>query len=419
MGQIASAWSKSITVQRKVSAVYGGNETAKFIPFDGVKNDYFGYATAISSAGDTIAIGAYYDDDKGSNSGSVYIYRRSGSTWVRSIKLVAYDGYSNDYFGHSLALSGDGQTLVVGSYLDDDEGTNSGSAYVYVRTGDDTWVFQSKLTSVTEILGDYFGRNVDISYNGNRIVIGVYLADTKGVDSGAMYIFDRSGTTWNEVFMASGSDSAANDYFGRGVAISPDGETVMIGAYQDDDKGSASGSVYVFRKVNSVWSQVAKIVPTDGAANDYFGFAIDLSYDGHRAVIASYLDDDKGSNSGSVYIYAEVNGVWTRETKLTASDGASTDYFGYSLSFDEAGVNLVIGAYLDDDKGSGSGSIYFFSKSTGTWIQKYKISGYDSAAGDYYGFSVSLSGNGAAVIAGAYLNNGNNLTKSGAVYLTE
>ena len=163
-------------------------------------------------------------------------------------------------------------------------------------------------------------------------------------------------------------DGAASDYFGVSVAIS-DG-TIVVGAYLDDDKykGPNSGSAYVFEKSDSSdatsWTQVAKLTADDGAASDYFGVSVAIS-DG-TIVVGAYLDDDKykGPNSGSAYVFEKSDSsdatTWTQAAKLTADDGATSDYFGRPVAISDG--TIVVGAYQDDDKGSSSGSAYVFGR---------------------------------------------------------
>jgi len=277
-------------------------------------------------------------------------------------KLTAKDGTWNDYFGYSVAVS-DG-IAVVGAYLDDDAGDNSGSAYVFEMSdsSDETsWTQVAKLTAADAFTGDYFGRSIAIS--DGTIVVGAYRDSDKGSNSGSAYVFEKSDssdeTSWTQVAKLTADDGAASDYFGVAVAIS-DG-TIVVGAHQDDDKGSGSGSAYVFEKSDSSdatsWTQVAKLTAADGAASDYFGRSIAIS-DG-TIVVGAYLDDDKGSGSGSAYVFEKSDSSdetsWTQVAKLTADDGAVSDRFGYSVAISD-GI-AVVGAYYDI---SYRGSAYIF-----------------------------------------------------------
>lgn len=416
MTLVSGFWSQPTSATKKI-VPFTGTEKAKFLAYDGAKDDYYGFSVGISYAGETIAIGAYLDDDIRAGSGSVYIYRKTGTTWAFHQKIVASDALGNDYSGECVAVSGDGNRVVISASNDDDNGLNSGTGRVYVLQNN-TWVLESKLIGSTTTSSDYFSRALDINHAGDRIVLSAYADDIKASDGGSITIFKRTGSTWFEEITISGSTTAATDYFGRAVAISGDGLTVISGAYQDDDEGTNSGSAFVFRCINGVWSQITKLIHTDIASSDYFGWAVDLSYNGKTAAIGAYLDDDKGSNSGSVSIFIEVNGVWSREIKIVASDGAATDYFGYSVSLSNNGKSLVIGSHLDDDKGSGSGSAYFYNKINGVWTFFKKLVASDGAASDNFGQCVQISGNGKIVISGSHLNDDKG-SASGSAYLYE
>ena len=201
------------------------------------------------------------------------------------------------------------------------------------------------------------------------MVIGAHGDDDKESGSGSAYVFTRDTagdltSGWTQVAKLTADDGAASDIFG--IYVSIDGDTMVIGAYYDDDKGSNSGSAYVFTRtiagdLTSGWTEVAKLTADDGAASDIFG--IYVSIDGDTMVIGAYYDDDKGSNSGSAYVFTrtiagDLTSGWTEVAKLTADDGAVDDYFGRSVSI--GGGTVVIGAYYDDDKGSSSGSAYVF-----------------------------------------------------------
>ena len=156
------------------------------------------------------------------------------------------------------------------------------------------------------------------------------------------------------------SDAASNDYFGMSVAFSNNG-LLAIGAHGDDDNGqNASGSVYLFSGSGTNWTEIKKLTASDAAAADYFGYSIAFSNNGILAV-GAFGDDDNGQNgSGSVYLYSGSGISWTQQAKLTASDANTGDNFGISVAFSNNGL-LAVGANLDDDNGqSGSGSVYLY-----------------------------------------------------------
>ena len=391
---------------------------------DGAGNDYFGYSVSID--GDTAVIGAYGDDDDGSTSGSAYVFTRTNGIWTQVAKLTAAspDGDSTDYFGHSVSIDGD--TVVIGAY-NDESPAGSGSVYVFTRNtaGDlaSGWTQVARLKASDAVHFDGFGYSVSI--DGDTMVIGAWADDDDGTDSGSAYVFTRNtagdlASGWTQVAkLTAGTDGAADDRFGQSVSI--DGDTVVIGAFFDDDGGSNSGSAYVFTRntagdLTSGWTQVAKLTADDGAADDRFGTTV--SIDGDTIVIGAYQDDDNGSASGSAYVFTrdtagDLASDWTQHAKLTANDGAGSDYFGYSVSIDDDTV--VIGAYQDDDKGGGSGSAYVFTRDTAGdltsgWTQTDKLTASDGASNDLFGHSVAISGN--TVVIGAYLDD-----SSGSAYI--
>ena len=277
------------------------------------------------------------------------MYVRSNGVWSEQAKLTASDGASGDEFGYSVSIDGD--TAVIGALHDRQWLRSSGSAYVYVRSNG-VWSEQAKLTASDGAENDRFGYSVSI--DGDTAVIGAISDEDNGHNSGSAYVYVRSNGVWSEQAKLTASDGASSDDFGLSASI--DGDTAVIGAYGDDDNGSNSGSAYVYVRSNGVWSEQAKLTASDGASSDEFGRSV--SIDGDTALIGANADDDNGSNSGSAYVYVRSNGVWSEQQKLTASDGASGDYFGISVSI--AGDTAVIGARLDDDNGSNSGSAYVF-----------------------------------------------------------
>jgi len=320
-------------------------DPAKLLAADGASSDYFGYAVAID--GDTVVVGAYQDGDKGIGSGSAYVFTRTGGTWTQQAKLVPADGAAYDRFGSAVAVDAD--TIVVGAYGDDDKGTYSGSAYVFTRTGG-TWTQQAKLVPADGAASDYFGYAVAV--DADTIVVGAYKDDDKGSASGSAYVFTRTGGTWTQQAKLVPADGTAGDYFGFAVAV--DADTIVVGAYGDDDKGDYSGSAYVFTRTGGTWTQQAKLVPADGAAYDDFGTAVAIN--ANTIVVGAHKDDDKGTDSGSVYVFVRTGATWAQQAKLTAPDGTAGDWFGRAVAVD--GDTIVVGAPYDDDKGDNSGSVW-------------------------------------------------------------
>ena len=359
----------------------------KLLPTDGADYKWFGYSVSLS--GNYAIVGAAADYENGGNSGSAYIFARSGSSWNQVAKLTAGGGAAGDYFGNSVSISGD--YAIVGAYYDDDNGTDSGSAYVFEKSGS-SWNQMAKLTAGDGAAGDWFGSSV--SFSGDYAIVGAAGDDDNGDRSGSAYIFARSGSSWTQVAKLTAHDGAAIDFFGDSVSIS--GDYAIVGASRNNDNGIASGSVYVFARSVSSWDYVAKLTASDRAAGDLFGHSVSLS--GDYAIVGALDDDDNWNRSGSAYVFEKSGSSWNQVAKLTASDGAALDWFGYSVSL--SGDYAIVGALNDDDTGTDSGSAYVFEKSGSSWNQVAKLTASNGAAGGYFGYSVSLSGNNA--IVGAY-----------------
>jgi len=336
-----------------------GAELAKLTASDAAAGDKFGVSVAI--AGGTVVVGANADDDAGSWTGSVYVFRTTdgGATYVEVAKLTASDAAYGDYFGGSLAI--DGATIVVGAYGKD---SYTGAVYVFRTTdGGATYDQVAKLTASDAAGNDYFGGSVAI--DGNTVVVGAYLDDDGGDMSGSVYVFqtDDDGATYDQVAKLTAADAAADDRFGISVAI--DGNTVVVGAYLDDDAGSASGSAYVFRTTDdgTTYAEVAKLTASDAAAEDRFGQSVAIA--GDTIVVGAYQDDDGGSASGSAYVFRTSDGgaTYDQVAKLTASDAASNDFFGCSVAI--AGDTIVVGARQYNN--GGSGVAYVFEEESGWW----------------------------------------------------
>ncbi|KAH8064763.1 hypothetical protein JL722_1645 [Aureococcus anophagefferens] len=284
-----------------------GQELAKLVASDAAEEDYFGRSVAVS--GDLVVVGANQNDAAGIDSGSVYVFRTTngGASWTQVAKLVASDAAADDEFGGSVAVSGD--LVVVGRTRTTPPARPTSSA---TTNGGATWTQTAKLLASDAAAGDRFGYSVAIS--GDLVAKLV------------------------------ASDAAATDYFGYSVAVS--GDLVVVGAYGNDDAGSKSGSAYVFRTTNdgASWTQVAKLVASDAAATDYFGYSVAVSGDlVRRPRRRRGGNADAGDWSGSAYVFRTTNdgASWTETAKLVACDAAAADSFGESVAI--SGDLVVLG----------------------------------------------------------------------------
>ena len=298
-------------------------------------------------------------------------------SWDTETKITSSDAAATDRFGWSVSISGD--YAIVGAYLDDDNGADSGSAYIYFRDND-VWTQQAKLTASDGAAGDYFGISVGIS--GDTAVIGAWRDNS---DTGAVYVFTRSGTAWSQQAKLTASDASAGQGFGRSVAI--DGDSMIAGV---NIFGASNRAAYVFTRSGATWSQQAKLTVSGDIG---FGFSVDIDVD------SAVVGEREGSvGPGKAYVFTRSAGVWSLQDTVSPSDGAAGDNFGTSVGI--TGDLLIVGSSLDDDAGSNTGAAYAFVRSGTTWSQQSKLTASDAVAGGIFGNSVSIEGDYAVVGSG-------------------
>ncbi|MCI5132820.1 MAG: hypothetical protein D3904_15215, partial [Candidatus Electrothrix sp. EH2] len=201
-------------------------------------------------------------------------------------KITATDGAGLDMFGCSVSLSANGQIALIGAPGNDNNGTNSGAAYVFTHS-DSTWTQETKLTPAASTADKAFGCSVSLSVDGSTALIGDCYDDDGGKKAGSAYIFTRSNSTWTQEAKLTAADSTANAEFGKSVSISADGSTALIGAISSNDNITDFGSAYVFVNSDSTWTQQAKLTASDGTVGNKFGFSLSLSADGDTALIGA------------------------------------------------------------------------------------------------------------------------------------
>ena len=354
------------------------------------------FGVSVAISGDTALIGAYEDDTLFNiNRGSVYVFTRSGGIWIQQAKLYASDGLSGDHFGASVALDGD--TALIGAPQDEiGANSNQGSAYVFVRSGS-TWSQQAKLTASDGAADDEFGTSVAL--DGNTALVGAYADEDY---QGSAYVFVRSGTTWSQQQKLVASDGALNDYFGWSVAL--DGNYALIGARWDNSPNMNQGSAYVFVRSGSTWSQQKKLTASDGESDDQFGWSVAL--DGNTALIGADWDTVDGTIlRGSAYIFTRSGTNWIQQAKLTAPDGEIGDQFGNSVAI--YGDTALVGASMDR-------SAHLFTRNEETWSYWGKLTASDGMTADQFGNSVALSSD--TVLVGAFMDNIGTSDDQGSVY---
>jgi len=372
-----------LTVLMNYSSVNSQITEIKIIPGDTT----FGFGNSVSIYKDYILIGATSDDEKGFEAGAAYIFERKNNAWKQSTKLIASDGTDQDYFGHSVSISG--HYAIVGIHSFDFElmePVSIGRAYVFRCDSIGNWIEQSILKDMNGSKYDYFGYSVAIS--GDYAIVGAYADDDNGLNTGSAFIFKREGDNWIQQALLTASDGELGDWFGYSVSIS--GDYAIVASLYDDDYVENSGSAYIFKRNGDIWHQQAKLRADDPGNLDRFSGSVSIS--NRWAIVGAVWDDDYGKDSGSAYIFKRDGENWTQQAKLTASDAAAEDYFGatVSISYDYAHV----GAYQDDDNGEDSGSAYIFKRERDTsWVEYAKLTSSDGSTDDLFGRSVAVSGN--------------------------
>lgn len=319
---------------------------------------------------------------EGESVGAAYVFVYSQGVWSQEAKLTASDAAEYDDFGSSVSLSGN--RALIGVPGGDDGGDESGAVYVFARSGN-AWTQEAKLTPSDAAAGDQFGFHVSLA--GDRALVGSVRDDDAGESSGSAYIFVRSNDVWEQEAKLTAADAEEDDRFGFSVSLS--GEHAIVGSIRDDDAGPQSGSAYVFVRSGGTWAQEAKLVAADGGL---FGASVALSED--LALVGAPAINDY---EGAAYVFTRSGNVWTQEATLAAADAARGSVFGWSVSLSED--RALVGAFEDVGAGDGVevGSAYLFARSGGEWSQRTKLTAEEPTNFAWFGHSVSLSGDRALI----------------------
>jgi len=387
----------AINVNEVKSGSRGWTETQKLLVSDGSGNDRFGNSVDIN--GYDAIFGAYFDDVSAkNNAGSAYVFTYSGSSWNQQAKLTVSDAESDDEFGISVAIDGD--YAVVGAHKNDDAGAESGSAYVFYRSGS-SWSQQAKLVAADAAAGDYFGKSVAI--DGEYVIVG---APGKSSNQGFSYIFKRTGTSWSQMTKVGATGS---NKLGWSVSISM--PCVIMGAYGTN---SNTGAAHIYELIGSSWYGKGALTASDGVISDLFGLSV--SIDSDYAICGSPGHDLTYGGEGAAYIFEKPGTGWTTMTetqKIAASDNEGGDGFGQSVSVD--GNRIIVASPYEDGAGSARGAAYIFNKGASSWSEDAKLTASDAANDDYFGWGVSLSGN--TALSGAYAEDNSNGADAGSSYV--
>jgi len=375
-------------------------------------SDWFGFSVALSSDGNTLAVGAPFEssDTTGINSkpnelaayaGAVYVFTHSGATWLQQAYVKASNTGAGDAFGFSVSLSRDGNTLAIGApnEASDTTGINStpnelsnraGAVYVYARAAT-TWSQQAYVkASNTSFNPSSFGSSVALSDDGNTLAVGApeERSSATGINNtpnestygaGAAYVYTRSSATWLQQAYVKASNTGINHHFGRSVALSNDGNTFAVGADGEassssginstpDVLASQAGAVYVYIRSGATWLQQTYVKASNTGEGDSFGYSVVLSGDGNTLAVGAPSEysnstgiestpNELAYNAGAVYVYTRAATTWAQRAYVKSSNTETGDGFGNSIALNGDGNTLAVGAYLEDSGTPGINSV--------------------------------------------------------------
>ena len=400
-------------------------QTQILTPAHGAGGDSFGYSVALSGDGNTALVGAPGTEIEGKlEAGAAYLYARSAAGWTRQQVLTASDGSAVSHFGWSVALSGDGTAALVGAPPKAVGGKEyAGAAYVFTPAGDH-WRQQTEFTASDGGALNFFGWSVALSGDGTIALVGAFNKTVGGTPAaGAAYVFTHSGNRWVQQTELTAPQGGRSERFGAAVALSGDGTTALVGAYLTTiGVASQEGDAYVFTRApgNGHWRQQVELTASDGEEFENFGSAVALSGDGTTAMVGAtnkMVRNTKGAGVAYVFTRTPGKGDWRQQTELSASDGEADDGFGAAVALSGDGTAALVGAPGRMIKSNAAAGVaYVFTRANERWVQRQMLGATDAAVYGKFGQAVALSGDGTAAMVGALGDtNGTNAT-TGAAY---
>jgi hypothetical protein len=499
---VASDQAKSQSAASSPAAPFPIRQTAYLKASNAHAEDHFacgghlpghsGNAMAVSADGNTLAVGAPHESSnaKGVNgdqnndetfaSGAVYIFVRQGNSWTQQAYIKASNPQQSANFGLNVALNANGNTLAVSAYMessaskgvnsnqDDESLPQAGAVYVFTRTGT-TWSQQAYIKASNTGRradpnnpedwgdGDQFGFSVALSGDGNLMAVGALSEDSRAsgmnniafqdddsaADAGAVYMFSRTGNNWSQTAYLKSMNNDGGDRFGFSVGLSNDGNTMVVGGYDEDGSGrtvnpmpdnrrGGSGAVYILVREGGNWRQQAYLKGSQANNNDALGVSVAISADGNT-VAAGTADDTcliPGVNpvgcigatwpphlgagtAGGVYVWGRTGTNWAQQAYLKATNPDLEDLFGVRVTLSGDGNTLVVSAPAEDGGGQGlngkqhdnsavdAGAAYIFTRAGTNWAQRLYLKGSNTEQFDEFGSSSAISGDGKTIFLGA------------------
>jgi hypothetical protein len=353
---------------------------------------YHGYSVALSTDGNTAIVGGIGDN---ANAGAAWVYTRSGSAWILQAKLFGTGATGNANQGFSVALSADGNTAIVGGLGDN---TNIGASWIFVRSGG-VWSQQgNKLVGTGGVGISQQGCAVSLSADGNTAIVGGF---RDNAFAGAVWVFTRNGNIWTQQgskLVATNPIGAAR--FGISVDLSSDGNTAIIGGHTDN---ANAGAVWIFTRSDTSWTSQTKLTSSGAIGSARFGRSVSISSDGNTAIVGGYEDD---AAMGAVWVYTRSGSTWTQQgNKLVGTGSTGNASQGFSISLSADGNTALVGG-IDDN--AFAGAAWVFTRSGGVWSQSgNKLFGSGAVGIANQGGAVAISPDGNTIIIGGIADNTN------------
>ena len=351
-----------------------------------------------------MVVGAKLDDTPGTSAGSVEVYEYSCGSWTKMGSTINGEA-AYDNFGRAVSINGAGTRIAVGAPNNDGNGSDAGQVRVYEWNGS-AWI-QLGIDLDGEAANDHSGWSVDMNEAGDRIVIGEIENAAGGTRRGQVRVFEWDGFAWSQL----GNDLhglGTNDKFGWNVSISASGNKIIVGAPEDDDGGSNSGTVKIYELIGSTWTQVGNTIV--GQSGNQAGYAVSISADGNRVAVGMRAFS---SSKGRARIFDLVGSTWSQVGSDIIGE-ANLDFFGASIVMNDVGTRLLIGAYLNDGNGTSSGHARVYDLVGTTWTQlDDDIDGEE--ANDNLGFGLGMSASGHRIAVGSYGGDNNSNVNTGDV----
>jgi len=487
----------------------------------GSLSGHTGNSIAISSDGSTMAVGAPHEssgakgingnqnDESAYGAGAVYVFTRRGDSWAQQAYIKASNPQRSAHFGQVVSLSADGNTMGVSAHFEssaatgingnqnDDSIPESGALYVFTRAGN-TWAQQAYIKasntgraaiSEDDISdGDQFGYSHALSRDGNTLAVGAITEDSRAsginnlafqkddtaVSSGAVYVFIRTGSTWSQQAYLKGANTDGGDLFGYSVGLNADGNTLVVGGYDEDGSGrtansipdnlrNGSGAIYVFDRTDGAWRQTAYLKGSRLENADSLGYSVAVSDDGNTVIAGTAeesclnpgvnppgcnndralppgVEVNPGASAGAAYVWSRTGNAWTEMAFLKSSNPSQYDWFGVRTAISGDGNTVVVEAQNEDSNAKGingnqsdnsadeSGAVYIFTRTGNTWVQRAYVKGSNTEAFDEFGSAISISRDGKTLVVGARMEgsaakgvngnqNDNSALETGAAYV--